>query len=99
MIFINYSAPEFELDPDQCLNLLCPLYGFCDAGDLDLSQTTLDKHHRNEMGMKPFRIDPSLYYLSTNKVLQGMSEADVDDRIRCGNTDFGEKSILTKKRF
>lgn len=101
-IFIKHLVPEFELDPYQCLHLLHTLYGLCDAGDL--CHTTLDNQHRNEMCIKPFRLDPSLYYLLTNKVLQGISRAYVDDPIRFGkmafrNTAFREKSIFMNKRF
>ncbi len=33
-IFIEKPVPEFELAPEQCLQLLKPLYGLCESGDL-----------------------------------------------------------------
>ena len=48
-IFIKDPVPKFELDGPQCLQLLRPLYGLCESGDL--WHTTLDAHHRNELGM------------------------------------------------
>ena len=42
-IFITKPVPEFELQPEQCLKLLKPLYGLCDSGDL--WHKTVDEHH------------------------------------------------------
>lgn len=96
-VFIGKPVAEFDLSPDQCLNLLRPLYGLCDAGDL--WHTTLDKHHRHDLKMKPFRLDPALYYILSNGFLKGLSGSYVDDLIRCGNKEFRELSKKTNERF
>ena len=79
-IYINKPVPEFELNPDQCLQLLKPLYGLCDSGDL--WHDTLDKHHREDLGMKPVRSDPALYIWMVNGLLKGLSGGYVDNVIR-----------------
>ena len=33
-VFISKPVPKFELEPSQCLQLLKPLYGLCESGDL-----------------------------------------------------------------
>ena len=85
-IFIKRATPEFELSPDQCLQVLQPLYGLCDAGDL--WHTTLDKHRREEMRMEQFKTDCALYYQQGQKKLEGMSGFYVDDLLRTGNAIF-----------
>ena len=90
--------PEFDLNPDQCLQLLKPLYGLCESGDI--WHETLDKHHRDDMGMKPLRSDPALYYLLSNGILKGLSGGGyVDDLIRAGDNDFRDLSKKTNIRF
>lgn len=80
-VSISNAAAELELSPDQCLKLLRPLYGLCDAGSL--WYTTLDKHHRSNLAMSPFQTDPALYYSVVNGVLKGMSASHVEDHLRC----------------
>ena len=58
-ILIKDPVPEFELDDPQCLQLLRPLSGLCESGDL--WHKTLEAHHGNELGMEPTRMDPALY--------------------------------------
>lgn len=41
-VFIKKPAPELELHPNECFELLKQLYGLCDAGDL--WHQTLNKH-------------------------------------------------------
>ena len=96
-IFIKNAAPEFELDPDQCLQLLKPLYGLCESGDL--WHATMDEHHRKDLGMTPLRSDPALYCLLTDHILTGLSGGYVDDLIRTGDDSFREKCKLTHKKF
>ena len=48
-VFIKNKAPELELEPVGRLELLRPLYGVADAGDL--WHTTLYKHLREDLGM------------------------------------------------
>ena len=50
-IFIRNPVPEFALDPHQCLQLLKPLYGLCESGDL--WHKALDDHHRKDLKMRP----------------------------------------------
>ena len=96
-IYIEKPVPEFELGPDECLKLLRPLYGLCDAGDL--WHATLDKHHRLDMNMKAFRIDPAFYYMMEEGVLKGLSGTYVDDLIRSGDQHFKQVSKKTNEKF
>ena len=41
-VFIKNPAPEFELSPEECFELLLPLDGLCDA--VDLWHKTLHTH-------------------------------------------------------
>lgn len=49
--------------------------------------------------MKPFKIDPTLYYLLLNGVLKGVSGSYVDDLIRCGDEGFRKLSKRTNQTF
>ena len=96
-IYIGKPSTEFSLDPKQCLQLLTPLYGLCESGDL--WHATLDKHHRQDLGMTPLDTDPALYYLVMDNSLAGLSGSYVDDIIRCGTDKFKSHCRSTGKRF
>ena len=96
-VFIKNPVHEFELDADQCLQLLKPLYGLCESGDLWFE--TLDKHHRVDLKMKPFRIDPAMYYLLADGMLYGISGGYVDDLIRAGNGSRNTTAMLVNCRL
>ena len=96
-IFIEKVVPEFELEPHQCLQLVKPLYGLCESGDL--WHQTLDTHHREDLGMKPLRSDPVLYTLIVNGRLRGLSGGYVDDVIRAGDAHFQKVALKTREKF
>ena len=58
-IFIGMNRAGFELEPHECLQLLKPLYGLCESGDL--WHKTLVEHHRYDLKMTAFRFDPAPY--------------------------------------
>ena len=89
--------PEFELKPEQCLQLLRPLYGLCESGDL--GHRTLDEHHRQVLELKPLCSDPTLYDKMADSLLAGLSGCYMDDMIRCGRPDFEEVAQKTSKAF
>lgn len=96
-IFIRKPVGEFELEPSQCLQLLKPLYGLCESGDF--WHDTLDKQHRDDLGMRPFRSDPALYILMINGLLTGLSGGYVEDFLRAGNSEFRQVAKKTRQRF
>lgn len=96
-IYLKNPGPEFALKPEECLQLLRPLYGLCDAGDL--WQSTLDHHHREDLGMTSSNLDAKFYYLLENKVLVGLSGTDVDDLFRAGNQQFRQHTTKTTDKF
>ena len=96
-VFIRSPVPEFELKPEECLQLLKPLYGLCESGDI--WHATMDRHHREDLGMTAFKLDPALYYIMSDEVLSGLSGAYVDDFIRSGDSRFREISRRTNSTF
>ena len=96
-VFIKDPVPEFELNPNQSLQLLRPLYGLCESGDLWFK--TLDDHHKNDLEMKPMRSDPAFYMSMKNNLLEGMSGTYVDDILPSGNANFRDLAKKTSTRF
>lgn len=96
-IFIMKTIPEFELAPHQCMKLLKPLYGFCDAGDFWDSK--MDKHHRVDLGFKPLRSDPALYISTKDGMVNGFSGPYVDDMLRAGDAEFHSNCRRTHESF
>ena len=96
-VFIHNPAPEFELDPSECFELLLPLYGLCDAGDL--WHQTLRKHLTDELELEPTKVDPSLYFSFRLGELVGINGTYVDDLLRAGDNGFHKKCAQTHERF
>lgn len=85
------------LDRSQCLPLLKPLHGLCEAGDL--WHKTLERHHRENLKMSGLRLDPALYELVANAVLHGLRGGYVDELIKAADRHFRRVAQGTREKF
>lgn len=96
-VFIRNVPPEFNLKPDEAIQLVKPLYGLSESGDL--WHATLDRHHRKELRMHPLASDQALFTEHTDGTLSGLSALYVDDLLRAGTNAFRERCRATAKKF
>jgi hypothetical protein len=87
-VYIKPSA-EFELNANQVLKLLRPLYGLADSGDYWGS--TLLNHLKKELGMKQTVGNPAMFFKMLDSKLQGMCATYVDDALHAGNKMYEER--------
>ena len=92
-MFITNPAPELELSPEECLELLKPIYGLVDSGD-EWNQT-LDDHLQIDLKMTSTIIDPSLYCQFEDDKLVGINGSYVDDLPRAGKDEWQTHSDAT----
>ena len=59
-VFVKNPAPEFELDPGECFEILKPRYGLSDAGDL--WHITLHKYLIYDLKLQQTNPKHSLYF-------------------------------------
>ena len=85
-VFIKNPAPEFELAPDESFELLKPLHGLCDAGNL--WQKSLNDHRTRELNLTPTKCDSSLYFSFRLRELIGINGSYVDDLLLAGTPIF-----------
>lgn len=96
-IFIYEAVPDFELEPEECLQLLKPLYGLCDSGDLWYA--TMDEHLRRDIGMIQSKLDPALYTLRVKNELKGILASYVDDLLCAGKQEMRDASLKMRETF
>jgi len=96
-VFIKNPAPQFELDPSECFELLKPLYGLSDAGDL--WHMSLHKHLTNDLHLVPTKTDQSLYFSFRRGELIGINGSYVDDLLRAGTEEFKNDCQITHRFF
>ena len=83
-IYIEGPAVEFHLEEYMALQLIKPLYGLSNSGDL--WYRTPDTHNKEDLKLLPAKIDPLFYlYFDASKRLIGMNRSYVDDLQRPGN--------------
>ena len=96
-VFISSPASEFELHPDKCFELLRPLYGLSNDGDL--WHRTINTHLASDLNLTPTKADTSLYLAHDNNSLIGLNGFYVDDLLRAGTPAFRKTCSETLKRF
>ena len=96
-VLIINPAPQFELEPHECFELLKPLYGLCDAGDL--WHQTLHRHLVEDLQLESTKVDSSLYFCFRFGELAGINGTYVDDLLRAGDHEFRKKCTKTHKVF
>lgn len=95
-VYIKPSK-EFQLNADELLKLLKPLYGLTDAGDY--WHNTFGKHLQQDLSMRPTASDLALYTKSVRDGLACLVGTYVDDTIATGPIEFDGESRLTERRF
>ena len=96
-VFITNPAAEFELNPNECFELLKPSYGLSDADDL--WHMTVDKHLAGEFLLVSTKTDPPLYFSFHCSEFIGIDGLYVDDLLRAGTVEFREISQKTHRCF
>lgn len=95
-VFIN-APKEFELNKNQIMKLLKPLYGLSDSGDY--WDKTMSDHLRNELGMNIATGGDGLFFKALDKDLKGICATYVDVALFAGNKEFQEESEVVRDRF
>lgn len=88
---------EFQLNSNELLELLKPLYGLTDAGDY--WHVTFAKHLQHDLSMRPTAGDLALYTKTVHDGLACLLGTYVDDTIATGPASFDEDSRLTERKF
>ena len=92
------DAALFSLSEGETLKLLKPIYGTTDAGDY--WNVTVDRHARDDLGMKARTGDSSLYIKPRQgREAEGLMGMLLNDGLLCGNTEFQRLTEATLKKF
>ena len=86
-----------KLSPEECLELLKPIYDLADSGDE--WHRTLDDHAQINSNMTPTIVDPSLYCQFEDDRFVGINGAYVDDLLRAGMNEWQTHSDATLEQF
>lgn len=85
-LFSRKPVPEFELRPEECIQMFKPLYGLYDSRDL--WHRKIDDQQWLNWGMNPFPSDPDLYKLMSDGILMGLIGRYIDDLLRAYSSSF-----------
>lgn len=95
--FYIKPSKEWNLESDQLLKLLKPLYGLSESGDY--WHETFFRHLREDLQTRPSTGDLSCFFKTVQGKLASLIGTYVDDTLCAGDGDFEESSRLTEKIF
>ena len=87
----------FELRDGEILKLILPLCGMGDSKDYWI--VTVDKHTKQDLGMRPMASDPSLYIVQQNGSVEGLKGVYVDEFLLAGEKSFQVLTEATIRKF
>lgn len=91
------GKPEFQLEDDELLGILRPLYGLADSGDY--WHATFLKHLKKDLEMTTTASDLSFRFKRVQGALKGMIATHVDDTLGAGTREFQDETLKTASRF
>lgn len=77
--FYIAGKSEFELEDDELLEIMRPIYGLADAGDY--WHATFHRHLKEDLGMTTTASDMLLHFKRIQNTLWGMISTHVDDTL------------------
>ena len=95
-VYVKPSS-EFDLDPNQLLKLLKPLYGLADSGDY--WGRTLKHHLEKELGMKASVTDAAFFFKRVKEKLTGLCATYVNDCLQAGTEEFSHQAKCVERKF
>ena len=94
-VYVKPSS-EFDLDPNQLLKLLKPLYGLADSGDY--WGRTLKHHLEKELGMKA-SVTNAAFFFKRVKEKPGLCATYVEDCLQAGTEQFCQQAKCVERKF
>lgn len=91
------GKPEFQLEYDELLEILRPLYGLADAGDY--WHATFLRHLKGDLQMTTTATDLSFHFRRVQDALRGMIATHVDDTLGAGTPEFEQDTLKTASKF
>lgn len=88
---------ELQLQPEELLKLLKPLYGMSDSGNY--WNHTFARHRRDDFQLTPTTVYFSLFTKIIVEKLPGITTSNVDDTLTAGDRKFEHESLLTERLF
>ena len=89
-------SPEFNLDSNQLLKLLKPLYGLADSGDY--WGRTLKNNLEKEVGMKACVTDAAFFFKRIREELARLYATYVDDCLQAGTDEFCQPAKCVERK-
>lgn len=88
---------EFQLEGDELLKILRPLYGLADAGDY--WHATFLRHLQKDLEMTATANDLPFHFKRVQNALKGMIATHFDDTLGAGTDEFRLETLTTTSKL